>query len=172
MKFTEMNLKGAYLIDIEQIEDNRGYFMRTFCVNEFVKYGLKTSYVQRNQSHSKYMGTIRGMHYQEAPHQETKLVQCINGEIYDVIIDLREDSSTYMQWESIVLSKENKKMLYIPKGFAHGFQSLTDDCDVLYMVDEFYCHSSEKGINFNDKRLNISWPIKENIIVSEKDMAL
>jgi len=172
MLFIESKLEGAYLLEIEPINDNRGFFTRTFCVNEFKNNGLCTNFVQQNLSYNKKKGTLRGLHFQEAPYAETKLIQCVNGEIYDVIVDIRENSDTYMQWEAFLLNSENRKIVYVPKGFAHGFLTLTDNCSVIYMVDEFYAPGSERGIAYNDKRLNIKWPIKKNIIISNKDKSL
>lgn len=138
MKFTELQLRGAYLIEPEPHFDERGYFSRTFCQNEFKKHGLKTNLVQMSTSFNSKTGQIRGMHLQVAPYQETKIVRCTSGSIYDVIVDLREDSETFMESLSIILSDENGASLYIPKGFAHGFKTLEPNSNVFYMMDEFY----------------------------------
>lgn len=168
MIFRETKLKGAYLIDIEPIKDKRGFFSRTFCQKELKKHGLNFNIVQSNLSHSKKRGTLRGMHYQKAPHEEEKLVSCIRGKIYDVIIDLRPNSPTYCQWLATELSAENFKMLYVSKGFAHGFQTLSDNTVVIYQMSEFYHPQSERGARWNDPLFGIKWPIKK-IVISSKD---
>lgn len=168
MKFIETKLKGAYIIELEPIEDERGFFARSFCIDEFKKNGIDFKIVQCNISHNKKKGALRGMHYQVAPHQEAKLVSCIKGAIYDVIIDLRKNSPNYGQWVAVELNEENKKMFFIPKGFAHGFQTLTDNCEVQYFMLEFYSPEYGSGVRYNDPFFNIKWPIK-NPILSEKD---
>jgi len=172
MIFTETPLKGAYIIDIEPHKDNRGWFSRTFCKEEFEKHGLCTEFVQHNSSYNALKGTIRGLHYQIPPDEEIKIVSCVKGCIFDVIVDVRKDSSTYMQWFSVELSESNGRMLYIPKDFAHGFQTLCDETMVLYQMSEYYKKGSESGIRWNDATLNIDWPEKENVIMSEKDSQL
>ncbi|MBA4369210.1 MAG: dTDP-4-dehydrorhamnose 3,5-epimerase [Desulfobacterium sp.] len=169
MIFTETFLKGAYTIDLEERGDERGFFARAYCRNEFKVHGLNSNIVQANLAYTKKKGTIRGMHYQIAPHEETKLMRCISGAIFDVIIDLRPDSSTYKRWFGIELSAENKKMLYIPEGFAHGYQSLTDHIETFYMVSAFYAPESERAVRWNDPVFSIEWPIMENLTISEKD---
>ncbi len=168
MKFIETELKGAYIIDIEKIEDERGFFARAFCKNEFVNYGLESEFVQHNVSFNKKAGTLRGMHLQLAPSGEAKVVSCIKGAIYDVIIDLRRQSPTFMKWISIELHGDSGRMLYIPKDFAHGFQTLEDETAVYYWMSEFYKPDSAFTINFNDPLFSIKWPVK-NITVSSKD---
>lgn len=168
MKFIEAKLKDAYIIELEPIEDTRGFFARTFCKNEFEKYGLNPFVVQCNISYNKKRGTLRGMHYQTKPHEEVKLVSCIRGAIYDVIIDLRPDSPTYCQWVSVELTADNRKMFYIPEGFVHGFQSLEDDTIVFYQMSEFYYPECARGVRWDDPKFNIKWPIDDKII-SEKD---
>lgn len=168
MKFNEMSLKGAYLIDIEKIEDERGFFARSWCVEEFKKHGLNSKLVQCNISYNNRKGTLRGMHYQVKPHEEDKLVRCTKGAIYDVIVDLRPTSDTYKQWISQELTSENRKTIYIPKGFAHGFQTLTDNTEVLYQMSEFYQPEFARGFRWDNGLYNIMWPIEEKII-SEKD---
>ena len=168
MIFTETELKDAFIIDIEKREDNRGFFARAFCKNEFQEHGLETNYVQCNLSRTKKAGSIRGMHYQIAPHEEVKLIRCIKGAIYDVIIDLRPDSPTYRKWTGVELSSDNYRMLYVPKGFAHGFQSLVDNVEVFYFVSEFYTPGSERGLRYNDPSFNIEWPL-EVTVISDKD---
>lgn len=168
MKFTELSLKGSYLIDISPIADERGWFARTYCKKEFAEIGHIKEWVQMNHSFTNYKGTIRGMHYQVAPYKEIKLLRCISGVIYDVIVDLRNDSATFLQWFGIELSADNKKMLYIPEGFAHGFQALSDNVELLYHHSEFYTPDAEGGIRYNDQQLSIRWPLPVTVI-SERD---
>ncbi len=168
MKFTETKLKGAFIIELEKREDSRGFFARTFCANEFEEHGLVNRIVQTNMSRTLKKGTLRGMHYQIPPHQETKLVRCTAGAIFDVIIDLRPDSPTFKQWIGVELSAENHKMLFVPRDFAHGFVTLTDNVEVTYEVSEFYTPNSESGIRHNDPTIKIKWPIKVTD-TSEKD---
>jgi dTDP-4-dehydrorhamnose 3,5-epimerase len=171
MKFIETKLKGAYIIELEPIQDERGYFARGFCVREFEKFGLSPCIVQCNISYNKKKGTLRGMHYQKEPFSEIKTVRCFKGAIFDVIIDLRENSSTFMQWQGVELTEANKKMLYIPKGFAHGFITLEDETQLYYHVSEYFNPKSERGIRYNDSAFNIKWPIKP-VIISGKDLNL
>jgi dTDP-4-dehydrorhamnose 3,5-epimerase len=168
MIFTETYLKGAYIIEIKKLEDERGFFGRTWCANELKEYGLNNNVAQANTSFSKYKGTLRGLHYQKDPYQETKIIRCTRGAIYDVIIDLRMDSPTYKQWLGVELTWDNYKMLYVPEDFAHGFITLREDCEVNYMVTQFYTPGAEAGIRWNDPQFKIDWPI-EPIIISEKD---
>ncbi len=170
MIFTETKLKGAYIIDVKRIEDDRGFFARTFCQREFNEHGLKTNIVQSNVSYNKRRATLRGLHIQLTPYEETKLVRCCRGSIYDVIVDLRKDSETCKQWIGAQLTSSNYKMLYIPAGFAHAFITLEDDTEVEYQVSEFYTPSAEKGFRWNDPSFNIIWPIEPQLI-SEKDQA-
>lgn len=168
MIFKETELKGAYFINLEKNNDERGFFARSFCEKEFAAHNLKLSIRQSNISYNKKRGTLRGMHYQVAPHEEIKLVSCVRGAIYDVIIDLRLDSATYCKWFAIELNAQNYTSLYIPEGFAHGFQTLADDTVVLYQMSEF-CHPEcARGIRWNDAVFGIKWPIQE-IILSERD---
>ena len=168
MIFQETPLKGAYAIVMEKIEDERGFFARTWCKKEFEKNGLNLDLVQCNISYNKKRGTLRGLHYQEEPFGEVKLVRCIKGAIYDVIVDLRKDSDTYLKWFAIELTEENRNMLYIPQGFAHGFQTLKNDTEVFYQMSEFYDPQAARGYRWDDKAFGINWPIKEKII-SNKD---
>ncbi|NTU67257.1 MAG: dTDP-4-dehydrorhamnose 3,5-epimerase [Chlorobiaceae bacterium] len=168
MNFTETPLKGAYLIDIRKMEDDRGFFGRSWCANEMEAHGLNARVCQANTSRSMHKGTLRGMHYQKPPYQETKLIRCTSGSIYDVIIDLRVGSATYQKWFGIELSRKNYRMLYVPEGFAHGFITLEDDCEVTYLVTEFYAPGAEAGIRWNDPAFGISWPL-EPVSMSEKD---
>ena len=168
MIFTETKLKGAFIIEVKKISDDRGFFGRSWCKKEMEDHGLNGNVVQSNTSFSKKKGTIRGMHYQVHPYEETKLMRCTKGAIYDVIIDLRKDSPTYLQWIGIELTENNYKMLYVPEKFAHGFITLSDNTEVTYLVTEFYTPGAEAGIRFNDSKFNINWPVPVNV-VSEKD---
>ncbi|MCH6268415.1 dTDP-4-dehydrorhamnose 3,5-epimerase [Neobacillus citreus] len=170
MIFTETKLKGAYIIEVEPYYDERGSFVRTWCRQEFLNHDLDTQFVQTNLSFNNKIGIIRGMHFQAPPYEEIKLVSCIKGEIYDVIIDLRPDSKTFKQWTAVRLSEENQKMLYVPKGFAHGFQTLQENTKVLYQMSEFYQPNYAEGVRFNDPAFHIDWPIKD-VIVSNKDQS-
>jgi dTDP-4-dehydrorhamnose 3,5-epimerase len=169
MIFQELKLKGAFLIKFEKIEDERGFFARSWCVREAEKHGLKRYMVQANVSFNKKKGTLRGMHYQKEPFQEVKLVRCVRGRIYDVIIDLRPKSPTFCHWIGLELSQDNDSMLYVPENFAHGFQTLTDNSEVNYLVSEFYTPEAEKGIRFNDPFFDIQWPEVQTITISRKD---
>ena len=168
MKFTETKLKGAYVIELEKHGDERGFFARAFCIKEYDEVGLRNEIVQINDSQSRYKGTLRGMHYQLAPKAEDKIVRCIKGSIYDVIIDMRKDSPTFCKWFGIELSAENKKSLFVPKGFAHGNISLEDNSELFYLVTEYYSPEQERGVRWNDPKFNIVWPIKP-VEISEKD---
>jgi dTDP-4-dehydrorhamnose 3,5-epimerase len=168
MTFTPTPLSGSFIIDISLFKDCRGWFARTYCKNEFKQIGFSKEWLQMNHSFTLQKGTVRGMHYQLFPHQEIKLVRCIAGTVYDIIIDLRKGSSTFLQWFSLELSAANKKMLYIPEGFAHGFQTLTDDCELIYHHSELYTPSAEAGIRYNDSMININWPLRITEI-SERD---
>ena len=168
MIFAETKLKGSYIIEMEIITDERGFFARSWCQKEFEKYGLNYNLVQCNISYNKTKGTLRGMHYQVAPHEEAKLVRCTMGAIYDVIIDLRPDSSTFKQWIAVELTAQNRKMLYIPEDFAHGFQTLEDDTEVFYQMTEFYHPEYARGIRWDDPAFALEWPFSEKIM-SERD---
>ena len=168
MIFTETELKGAYIIDIDKIVDDRGFFARTFCKQEFEKVGLDPNIAQANMSFNPKKGTLRGMHYQVAPYEETKLIKCVSGAIFDIIVDLREDSPTYLKWTGVELSDKNHRMFYVPRGFAHGFITLEDNTAIQYMVSQFYAPGAEKGIKWDDPKFNIQWPI-DIAVISEKD---
>ena len=168
MRFIETELKGAYIIEIEIIEDERGFFSRTFCQKEFEEFGLNPRIAQCNISYNKKQGTLRGLHYQAAPYEEAKIVSCTRGTIYDVIIDLRPDSPTYCRWYAVELTATNYKMLYIPEGFAHGFQTLEDNTVVFYQMSEFYNPESARGIRWDDPVFGIKWPLSVKI-TSNKD---
>ena len=148
MKFTALPLEGAYLIEIESHEDERGYFARTFCVEEFAAHVLVTNFVQMSTSFNIQKGQIRGMHYQESPYEETKIVRCTRGAIYDCMVDLRKNSPTYNQWYGEVLSADNGKMFYIPKGFAHGYKTLEDNTELFYMMDRVYVKEAAREIGY------------------------
>jgi dTDP-4-dehydrorhamnose 3,5-epimerase len=168
MIFTETKLKGAFILEIKKMEDERGFFGRSWCQKEMEEHGLKANVVQTNVSYNKVKGTLRGMHFQKAPHQETKLVRCTKGAIYDVIIDLRPQSPTYKQWIGVELTEENHKMLFVPEDFAHGFVTLADNTEVTYQVTQFYTPGAEGGIRWNDPAFNIKWPTEVKV-VSGKD---
>ena len=168
MIFQATPLAGAYLIDLEKRGDDRGFFARAFCQKEFAAHNLATQMVQVNNSLSAQKGTLRGMHYQLAPKGETKVVRCIRGSLHDVILDLRPDSPTFGQSFGAELSAENRRMMYVPKGFAHGFITLTDAAEAFYMVDEFYAPECERGVRWNDPKFAISWPL-EPTVISDKD---
>ena len=169
MIFKETPLKGSYLIELNLFNDNRGWFARTYCKKEFEQINHTEEWVQLNHSFTEYKGTIRGMHYQIKPHAEIKLVRCIAGEVFDVIVDLRKDSPTFLKWFGTTLSAKNRSMIYIPKGFAHGFQTLTDNCELIYHHSEYYKPGVENGILYNDKIIEIDWPLPV-YSVSERDI--
>lgn len=170
MKLTETPLKGAFLIDLEPYQDDRGFFSRLFCAEEFTAKGLEGKIVQVNNSKSRFAKTLRGLHYQLPPFEETKLVRCIHGSIFDVIVDIRKDSATFGKWFGETLTSENRKMMYVPRGFAHGFITLTPDAEIIYFVSEMYSKTHERGIRYNDPRFHIEWPFEPEII-SERDQA-
>ena len=169
MIFKETKLKGAFLIELERIEDERGFFARSWCQKEFHEHGLNPIIVQCNISYNKRKGTLRGMHYQISPYEEAKVVSCIRGSIYDVIIDLRPDSATYCQWFAVELSSDNYRMLYIPVGFAHGFQTLSDNTAVYYQMSEFYHSECTRRFKWNDPTFVIQWPKVRKRIISPQD---
>lgn len=171
MIFNETPLAGAYLIDIEKRGDERGFFARAFCEREFAQHGLATHFVQANNSLSTRKATLRGMHYQLAPKAETKFVRCIRGAFHDIILDLRLDSLTFGQSFGADLTAENRRMMYVPKGFAHGFITLADDTEAYYLVDEFYAPEYERGIRWNDSKFSIRWPTQP-VVISERDQNL
>jgi dTDP-4-dehydrorhamnose 3,5-epimerase len=166
--FTETPLQGAYLIDLERREDERGFFARSWCQDEFAQRGLETGLVQCNVSFNVHKGTLRGMHYQAEPYPEAKLVRCTMGAIYDVILDLQPDSATYKQWFGVELTAANRRALFVPVGFAHGFQTLEDDSEVFYQMSEFFHPECARGIRWDDPAFGIVWPRDEKILV-EKD---
>lgn len=168
MKFIESPLQGCYSIDTDRLSDTRGWFSRTYCRSEFHGIGFEDNWVQHNHSFTAKAGTIRGMHYQKMPSAEIKLIRCISGKVFDVAVDLRSRSNTYLKWFSIELCSEKGNMIYIPKGFAHGFQTLTDKVELLYCHSEFYKPENEAGLNWNDQHLGIHWPL-DITEISERD---
>lgn len=168
MLFQPTKLQDAYLIALEPATDERGFFARSWCQQEFAAHGLDTRLVQCNLSFNKVQGTLRGMHYQLPPAAETKVVRCIRGAIYDVAIDLRPTSPTYRQWTAVTLSAENRLSFYIPKGFAHGFQTLTDEAEIFYQMSDFYAPAAARGIRWNDPAFQIEWPLPVTVM-SVKD---
>jgi dTDP-4-dehydrorhamnose 3,5-epimerase len=162
--FTETELSGAFIIEAERLEDERGFFARTWCQREFEAHGINAQLAQCNVSFNKKKGTLRGMHYQTAPHEEAKLVRCTMGAIFDVIIDLRRQSPTFKKWVAVELNERNRRMLYIPEGFAHGFQTLEDDTEVFYQMSEFYDPEHARGVRWNDPAFQIRWPEAEPLV--------
>lgn len=168
MKFSETELKGAYIIDLEPRKDDRGFFARTFCKREFDEISHTKEFVQFNHSMSAQKGTLRGMHFQVPPSAEIKLIRCISGKVFDVIIDLRTGSPTFLKHIGVILSEENMKMIYVPEGFAHGFQTLEDNTQMIYHHTEYYAPENERGLHHMDHALNIEWPLAP-INMSDKD---
>jgi dTDP-4-dehydrorhamnose 3,5-epimerase len=164
MRFEPLSLQGAYLVNPELITDERGHFARTFCRQEFQANGLNSHLEQCSMSFNHKKGTLRGMHFQKSPHQEAKLVRCTQGKIFDVVIDLRPDSPTYKKWEGFILSKENRLMLFIPEGFAHGFQTLEDDTEVFYQISSSFVPEVSSGVRWNDPAFGITWPLEVSVI--------
>lgn len=168
MKFVETPLPGLYVVELETLQDDRGFFARSFCVREFEALGLDSTVAQCNISFNEKSGTLRGLHFQALPHEEAKLIRCTRGAIYDVAVDVRPDSATYLKWYAIELTPDNRRMLFVPRGFAHGFQTLLDNTEVSYLMSEFYHPISARGLRWNDPALAISWPL-DNVIISDKD---
>lgn len=164
MIFAETRLQAAFVIDIDRLEDGRGFFARSWCEREFAAHGIETKFVQSNISFNAKKGTLRGLHYQAAPYEEAKLVRCTMGAIFDVIVDLRPNSQTYKEWVSVELTSENRRMIYVPKGFAHGFLTLADNCEVFYQMSEFYAAGYSRGIKWNDSVFGITWPAEVKVI--------
>jgi dTDP-4-dehydrorhamnose 3,5-epimerase len=159
MIFGPTHLEGSYVIELQPVQDKRGWFARFYCKKEFREIGHEKEWVQLNHSTTYIKGTLRGMHFQHPPFKEVKMVRCTAGSVFDVIIDLRKHSKTFLQWFGVELSATNKKMIYIPEGFAHGFQCLSDNCELIYHHTEFYTPNSEGGIHYNDPRVKIDWPL-------------
>jgi len=172
MLFTSMDLAGAYAIDLESSVDDRGFFARTFCAREFADRGLETVVAQESISYNRRRGTVRGMHYQAIPYSETKTVRCTAGAVYDVIVDLRAGSQTYGKWQGTELSEQNRRILYIPAGFAHGFQTLVDGSELFYQMSVEFVPAAARGIRWDDQTLDIKWPIRDGITISSKDLKL
>jgi dTDP-4-dehydrorhamnose 3,5-epimerase len=162
--FRPCRLAGAFVLDVERKEDDRGFFARTFCARELAEAGLVTAFVQGSVSYNRRRGTLRGMHYQDAPASEAKLVRCTAGAIYDVLLDLRPGSPTYLGWEAVELSAETRRLVYVPRGFAHGFQTLTDEAEVSYEISDFYVAELARGVRWNDPVFGIAWPIADPIL--------
>lgn len=171
MIFNPLPLKGAFTIDVQPFQDSRGFFTRTFCEKEFAVHDLVQHFVQANHSATSGKGVIRGMHFQNSPFCEVKLIKCVQGAIFDVIIDVRAGSPTFLQWFGAELSAENKRMMYVPAGFAHGFQSLSGYSEITYMVSAFYNKESEGGVRYDDEAVKIEWPLPVSL-VSDKDQAI
>lgn len=168
MRFNESPLAGAHLIEIDKREDQRGFFARFFCAREFADQGLETQFAQINNSLSRDPGTLRGLHYQLSPAAEVKVIRVVSGALWDVILDLREDSPTFGSYFGAELTGENRRMMYVPRGFAHGFVTLEPDTEALYLVSTYYAPEHERGIRWNDPRFAITWPVEPSVI-SEKD---
>jgi dTDP-4-dehydrorhamnose 3,5-epimerase len=170
MRFVQTKLKEVYEVHMEPTTDHRGFFARSWCRREFENHGLNPKLVQCNVSFNPHQGTLRGMHYQDAPHKEAKVVRCTRGSVFDVAIDLRPDSATYKQWVGVELSAEKRNMLYVPEGFAHGFLTLEDDTEVFYQMSEFYEPDCGRGVRWDDQAFSIEWPSLVRVI-SERDRA-
>lgn len=168
MKFRKTKIKGVYVIESEPKKDERGYFLRAFCKKEIMRLGTDFKLVQVNRSFTKRKGTIRGLHYQKPPHQEDKIIQCLKGEIYNVVLDLRINSSTFGKWVSERLNEKNRRMILVPKGCANGLQTLTDNCEIEYFMSEYYSPKCGAGIRWNDPFFKLKWPIKKAFL-SQKD---
>ena len=168
MKWTVLPLAGAYQVEIQPVSDERGFFARTWCAEEMQEFGLDVQFVQCSISYNERRGTLRGMHYQAQPHSESKLVRCTAGAIYDVIVDLRPKSPTFRNWIAVELTSSNRKAVYIPSGFAHGFQSLSDHSEVFYQISESYRLDFSRGVRWDDPAFGFKWPL-ETAILSERD---
>jgi dTDP-4-dehydrorhamnose 3,5-epimerase len=168
MEFITTGINGLYAVQVKKLEDERGLFARTFCKNEFKQIGFDKEFVQFNHSFNRYKGTVRGMHFQQAPYAETKLIRCIQGAVYDVAVDLRKDSPTFLQHFGMELTEENMLSVLIPEGFAHGFQTLQHNSSLIYHHTQFYTPNADAGICFDDSALNIDWPLPA-VMVSHKD---
>ncbi|MEO8665694.1 MAG: dTDP-4-dehydrorhamnose 3,5-epimerase [Ignavibacteria bacterium] len=168
MKFIETKIRGLYVIELNVLRDDRGMFARTYCKKQFKPIGFDKEFVQMNFSFNNDKGTLRGMHFQEAPFEETKLIRCVSGKVFDVAVDLRKDSDTYLQWFGTELSHDNMKMILIPGGFAHGFLTLEDNSELIYHHTEYYNPDAERGLRYNDETINIQWPAEVKKI-SDKD---
>lgn len=170
MIFTTTQLDDAWLIDLEPREDERGFFARIWCRQELAAQGLDTEIAQESLSFNRHRGTVRGLHFQRPPHDETKIVRCARGGIFDVIVDLRSRSPSYLRWQGFELTAENRKALYVPKGFAHGFQTLADNAEIVYQISEFYAPNWAGGYRYDDVAFGIAWPLRVTVI-SERDLS-
>jgi dTDP-4-dehydrorhamnose 3,5-epimerase len=171
MIFHPTPIDGAYIVEVEKIEDERGFFGRAFCADVFREKGIPFTVAQANVGCSRKKGTLRGLHYQVPPHEEAKLVRCIRGAVFDVIIDLRQGSRSFGRWFGTELTAKVPRLFHMPKGTAHGYLSLADDSEILYLVSEFYTPGAERGIRWDDPAFAIQWPITDNLTISEKDRA-
>jgi dTDP-4-dehydrorhamnose 3,5-epimerase len=170
MIFCATRLDDAWLIDIEPREDERGFFARTWCRRELAARGLDPEVAQESLSYNRHCGTIRGLHFQRSPHEETKIVRCTRGAIYDVVVDLRPRSPTYLRWQGFELTAENRRALYVPKGFAHGFQTLAESAEIAYQISAFYVPDSAGGYRYDDATFGIAWPLPVTVI-GERDLS-
>lgn len=171
MRFEELGLSGAFVVEPEPHADERGFFARTWCRDEFAEHGLSIEVAQCSTSYNEHAGTLRGLHFQRAPYEEEKLVRCVRGAILDVVVDLRPDSPTHCSWVGVELDEESRRALYVPKGFAHGFQTLTDAAEVLYMISRPYVPEVSDGVRWDDPAFGIQWPETEARVISPKDLA-
>jgi dTDP-4-dehydrorhamnose 3,5-epimerase len=171
MTFRELELPGAFLVELDRIEDERGFFARTFCRDEFAEHGLETEFVQANTAFNRKAGTLRGLHFQAEPHEETKLIRCTRGAVYDVIVDLRPGSATYTRWVGVELTAENDAQLYVPRRFAHGYQTLVDDTETSYLMGTAYEASAARGVRWDDPAFGIDWPEAVERTINERDRA-
>jgi len=171
MKFSQAPLPGIWTIDLELREDERGFLARTFCENEFAAHGLNTRWPQCNLTLTRKRGMVRGLHYQAEPKPEIKLIRCASGAVFDVVVDVRRESSSFGRWEAFELTAQNRRLLYVPGGFAHGFQCLSDNCELFYQMSEFYVPELARGLRWNDPQVGIRWPIAEAKL-SERDQGL
>jgi dTDP-4-dehydrorhamnose 3,5-epimerase len=162
-------LQDALIVELQKHEDARGFFARAWCENEFKEQGIQATWVQANLAYSEHKGTLRGLHFQAAPYSEAKLMRCIRGAMYDVILDLRPDSATFKHWFGIELTADNRRALYVPEGFAHGYLTLADHTETFYPVSQFYTPGAEGGVRWNDPAFGIDWPLTGNLILSDKD---
>jgi dTDP-4-dehydrorhamnose 3,5-epimerase len=169
MNFIETKLQGTFIIEPERFRDERGFFAPSFSAAEFSAHGLASVFVENNISYSANRGTLRGMHYQAAPHGQAKLIRCTRGAIFDVALDLRPDSETFRQWVGVELSADNRSMVYVPGDYAHGFQTLQDDTEVFYMVSQPYLPDSSRGVRWNDPTFGIQWPLVDALRINKRD---
>jgi dTDP-4-dehydrorhamnose 3,5-epimerase len=170
MIFASTRLEEALLIDIEPVEDERGFFARIWCRHELGARGLDTEIAQESVSYNRLRGTVRGLHFQRSPHEETKIVRCTRGTIFDVIVDLRPRSASYLQWQGFELTAENRRAIYIPKGFAHGFQTLAEHCEIAYQISTLYAPEVAGGYRYDDEAFGIAWPLPPTTM-SERDLS-